>query len=48
MHYERLATLTDKKTLIQAEATLEQAVTEMKIFHLQVDDSDHIINFDYK
>ena len=48
MCYERLATLTNKKTFIQAEVTSEQAVTEMKIFHLQIDDSDHIININHK
>ena len=48
MCYERLAALTDKKILIQAEVTLEQTAAEMKIFYLQIDDSDHIMNFKHK
>ena len=48
MWYKRLAVLTDKKILIEAEATLEQAAVEMRAFYLQVNNSDHIMNFSHK
>ena len=48
LQYKRLAALTDKKTLIYIKVTLEQAVAELKTFYLQINNSDHILNFNYK
>ena len=48
VQFKRLAVLINRKTLIEAEATLEQTAVEMRAFHLQVNDSDHIMSFNHK
>ena len=46
--YKRLTVLINKRTLIQVRSTSEQTATEMKMFYLQIDDSEHIMNFNHK